>query len=560
MEEFKVGDIIKERYSLIRFLGSGSFGEVWMARDILTNRDVAVKIYLSLDPTGIDEFKREYSNTLDISSPYLLTPEYFDTYNRRPFLVMKYCEKGASSKLCGNISEKQLWKFVEDVARGLDILHNFSDPIIHQDIKPDNILIDTQNRYLITDFGISKRLRATMRRFSKRDISSGAMPYMAPERFESSPKLNTASDIWSLGASIYELATGELPFNGFGGAMQRNGAEKPDITDRFSSQLNALMQRCLCVNPQQRPTANEIVKWSSLKNIPPICDLNLNPLNSRILETNKTVEPKPHNTGFNRTIFGYISLGFVIAILLGVIFWNSFRNNNSNPLTLNTVTSDSISDVRDNNVIQENIDSTIITQADEPITESSKVPKPSKTFHNTSLPFIPSGCPYIFIKGIDHDAMRNNKSISLNVYGRDYTFSLGDNHPNGIRALVMTDSYGDNLFNHLSFTQDDQETYFDEFDFLNEDCNIQLTIMDLDNDDECEVLLTLQSESFVTEKTYVFKLLPSPYRDSIVKYLGVADGQVQMFVQNKSIIAPYGSQGLYEEYIITPNNKLISID
>ena len=245
MEELKVGDIIKERYSLVRFLGSGSFGEVWLAHDQLTGRDVALKIYLSLDPAGVEEFQREYANTADLSSPYLLTPEYFDVYGRRPFLVMKYCENGSSSKLAGNITEEQLWRFVLDVAEGLAVLHGQSDPIVHQDIKPDNILMDGGGRFLITDFGISRRLRATMRRQSKRDVSSGAMPYMAPERFESNPRLSTASDIWSLGASIYELATGELPFNGFGGAMQRNGAEMPSLGGSYSriSEIDQVQMR-----------------------------------------------------------------------------------------------------------------------------------------------------------------------------------------------------------------------------------------------------------------------------------------------------------------------------
>ena len=274
MEELKVGDIIKERYSLVRFLGSGSFGEVWLAHDQLTGRDVALKIYLSLDPAGVEEFQREYANTADLSSPYLLTPEYFDVYGRRPFLVMKYCENGSSSKLAGNITGEHLWRFVLDVAEGLAVLHGQSDPIVHQDIKPDNILMDGGGRFLITDFGISRRLRATMRRQSKRDVSSGAMPYMAPERFESNPRLSTASDIWSLGASIYELATGDLPFNGFGGAMQRNGAEMPSLGGSYSPVLNEIMQRCLNPDLGDRPSANEISRWARAKTIPNACSAN----------------------------------------------------------------------------------------------------------------------------------------------------------------------------------------------------------------------------------------------------------------------------------------------
>lgn len=318
MEELKVGDIIKERYALVRFLGSGSFGEVWLAHDQITGRDVALKIYLSLDPTGVAEFQREYSNTIDLSSPYLLTPDHFDVYGRRPFLVMKFCENGSASKLVGSISEDQIWNFISDVANGLAVLHIQSDPIVHQDIKPDNILIDGNGRFLITDFGISKRLRATMRRQSKRDVSSGAMPYMAPERFESNPKLTTASDIWSLGASIYELATGELPFSGFGGAMQRNGAELPSLPNNFSSALNGIMQRCLIQNSEERPSASELLSWAKDKIIPYSSSSHKSTHNSyaTVQETNDvtSLRQEPSNSK-------WILILLVIGILIGGIYW-----------------------------------------------------------------------------------------------------------------------------------------------------------------------------------------------------------------------------------------------
>lgn len=327
MKELKIGDIIKQRYALVQFLGSGSFGEVWLAQDQMTGRDVALKIYLSLDPIGVEEFQREYSNTVDLSSPYLLTPDYFDVHNRRPFLVMKYCANGSSSKLAGQISEDKLWAFIHDVASGLEVLHSQSDPIVHQDIKPDNILVDRSGRFLITDFGISKRLRATMRRQSKRDISSGAMPYMAPERFDSTPRLTPASDIWSLGASIYELATGELPFSGFGGAMQRNGADMPSLNARYSTALNEIMQCCLMVNTIDRPSAVELLNWVQSKKEASIISVSTQKSDTQQRAT--IHEPSTPNSISKSSVKScWIFIVITVMLMVGSIFlWKSINYN-----------------------------------------------------------------------------------------------------------------------------------------------------------------------------------------------------------------------------------------
>ena len=195
-------------------------------------------------------------------------------------------------------------------------------------------MVDGNGRFLITDFGISKRLRATMRRQSKRDVSSGAMPYMAPERFESNPKLNTASDIWSLGASIYELATGELPFSGFGGAMQRNGAEIPNLPPCYSKDLNALMQRCLSLDEQTRPStaelkliSNSIVSDTCL--ISKLTDLDIEQpedniqLSIRGYITDVTIQPKFDNK-FGVVWSGVISC--VVCLIFGISYVYLFRD------------------------------------------------------------------------------------------------------------------------------------------------------------------------------------------------------------------------------------------
>lgn len=550
MDELKINGIIKDRYQLLKFLGNGSFGEVWLVHDKFTDRDVALKIYLSLDPSGIDEFQHEYSNSVDIASPFLLTPDYFDVYNRRPFLVMKYCENGSSSKLAGNITEEQLWQFIHDVASGLSVLHSQSDPIVHQDIKPDNILIDRQGHFLITDFGISKRLRATMRRQSKRDVSSGAMPYMAPERFESNPKLTTASDIWSLGASIYELATGELPFSGFGGSMQRNGAEIPSLPTIYSTSLNNIMQSCLAVNKEDRPSANEICEAAKNR------IYNVHIQNKTIdAEMSEPISTEKEEVSTSKSI-PKIFVG--IAIVAAICIYFAYRLGSSKNAP---------------EASRQSQDSTVITmsgnqsdamlsqkQVENESNEKAMMPQPQSGSHSSKYPFNPAGCPFIYVKGSDHASMQANKRKTLQLYNRSYDFTIGDDNPNGVRAIIVTEGYGENLFLSLSFSDDDQETFFDEFDFLKEDCNMQLTIMDFNKDNECELLLTLQSEAYSISKTYVFKILPHPYKESVVKYLGVAEGQAYMYIEGTNIIAPYGSHGLYSEYMLASNGKIINIE
>lgn len=119
------------------------------------------------------------------------------------------------------ITETESWHLLHDVAEGLAYLHAKTPPVIHQDIKPDNILINDENRYMITDFGISARIRSTLRRNQGQESSGGTLAYMGPERFGPSPAPIMASDIWSLGATMYELLTGMPPYGDHGGVLQK---------------------------------------------------------------------------------------------------------------------------------------------------------------------------------------------------------------------------------------------------------------------------------------------------------------------------------------------------
>lgn len=252
-------DIINDRYLLLRSIGRGSFGEVWLATDQKLGMNVAIKIYIALDPRGLNEFKTEFKSAYNLHHQNLLRADYFDNIGNKPYLVMQYCPCSVGDKV-GKMDEAEIWNFIKGVAGGLTYLH--SNDIIHRDIKPDNILKDEQGNYVITDFGLSTKMRSTLRKASARlndsTKQSGTIGYMAPEMFSSKPNAVKATDIWALGATIYEIATGEMPFCGQGGVMELYGAELPELPSNYGATLSDLMQRCLAKNAWNRPTAKEI--------------------------------------------------------------------------------------------------------------------------------------------------------------------------------------------------------------------------------------------------------------------------------------------------------------
>lgn len=259
-------DIINDRYLLVRSIGRGSFGEVWLATDQKLGLNVAIKIYIALDTHGLNEFKNEFKSVYNLHHPNLLRADYFDNVGNNPYLVMPYCPSSVGDKV-GKMEESEIWNFIKGVAAGLAYLHG--NDIIHRDIKPDNILKDEQGNYVISDFGLSTKMRSTLRKASARrnDSSnqSGTIGYMAPEMFSSKPNAVKATDIWALGATIYEIATGEMPFCGQGGIMELHGAELPELPSHFSKELDELISKCLSKDPWDRPTAQDIVDKLSPK-------------------------------------------------------------------------------------------------------------------------------------------------------------------------------------------------------------------------------------------------------------------------------------------------------
>lgn len=263
------GSIFDNRYELIRRLGNGGFAEVWLSTDNVTGLEEVLKIYApggGMDEDGLKLFIKELTVVHDLRHTNLLTSKVVGHYANQPYLLLAYCPNGSLSKRVGKCSEEEAWKILQQVASGLAYLHEHK--IIHQDIKPENILVDANGDYVITDFGISMKAQSTLRKSMRVQANSGTMEYMAPERFSTNPTPTKASDMWSLGSMMYEMVEGTVPFDQFGGGKQQGGAKIPTMKSNVSVKLKQLIISLLDPIAANRPTAEEVVEMAKAKRAP----------------------------------------------------------------------------------------------------------------------------------------------------------------------------------------------------------------------------------------------------------------------------------------------------
>ncbi len=265
MPLLKPNTIFARRYRLVKHLGTGAFAEVWKAEDTLaSNTVIAIKIYApekGMDQDGLKIFRDEYALPYSLKHTHLLTAKHFDVYNGSPYLVMNYCEEGSLMRRLVHkhpFTENELANILKQIGNALDYVHK--NQLCHKDIKPENILIENQDMYVLADFGISSRIRRTIMQNMAADKHQARYvaftpPFAPPESHTSPPA--PSGDIFSLGATMYELAAGKLPFEQMGRAVSE-GAFIPKLPAQFSDDFYQVLLACMRLNPKERPSANEL--------------------------------------------------------------------------------------------------------------------------------------------------------------------------------------------------------------------------------------------------------------------------------------------------------------
>lgn len=257
-------NLFDNRYKKEDLIGRGAFSEVWRVTDTYTNAVMALKIYTSssqIDDDGLEMLKHEFALMIDADHQNLLRPLHFgvSAEGRLPYLTLPYCKGGNINKMMGRMTEREAWKLIRDTASALAYLHAINPPIIHQDIKPANILIGNDGYYKLSDFGVSIHARSALSSKTANGKSSynsaGTISYMAPEKFSEDNQPIMANDIYSLGATLYEMLSSSLPFGVDGGLIQKKGADIPNLPGDYSMRLKQTIKDCLNAEPWERPTA-----------------------------------------------------------------------------------------------------------------------------------------------------------------------------------------------------------------------------------------------------------------------------------------------------------------
>jgi uncharacterized delta-60 repeat protein len=272
------------RYQLVRELGRGGMGIVWLAKDLRLSEEVALKFLpdaIAHDSTALEDMRRETLKSRRLSHPNIIRIYDLDeTPGEAPFIAMEYIAGTTLAELKARQAQRlfswaELKPLVRQLCDALEYAHR--QKVVHRDLKPGNFMVDGQGVLKLADFGLAATAAESMTRLSRDLGSSGTPVYMSPQQMQSqAPRV--ADDIYSLGATFYELLTSKPPF--YAGDIYRQVVEVPavplaerladlELTNEIPADVAALVMACLAKDSAQRPpSALAVAQWIGLESQP----------------------------------------------------------------------------------------------------------------------------------------------------------------------------------------------------------------------------------------------------------------------------------------------------
>ncbi|MBI2930562.1 MAG: protein kinase [Planctomycetes bacterium] len=243
-------------FEVIRKLGSGGMGAVYLARQVSMDRQIALKILsprLAGDPAFIARFQKEARTAAKLNHPNIITVFDVGESEGAHYLIMEYVEGPTARQLLderGRLDEKQVADIGLQVVKALEAAHRVG--VVHRDIKPENIMLTRDGVVKLCDLGLAQE-SGTAAGLTGELRAVGTPRYMAPEQAKGDPNLDVRTDLYALGATLYHLVTGEVPFDGETREqiMAKHVAEPlrpprercPEISERLSRIVVKLMHK-----------------------------------------------------------------------------------------------------------------------------------------------------------------------------------------------------------------------------------------------------------------------------------------------------------------------------
>ena len=257
-------------YELLEEIARGGMGVVYRARQSSLKRIVAVKMIRSGEFAGEAEVKRfsaEAEAAANLKHPNIVAIHEIGEHDGRHYFSMDYIEGKNLAQVCGGqpVAAQQAAEWLKTIAEAVQFAHQRG--VLHRDLKPQNILVDAEGRPHVTDFGLAKDLHGDSG-VTQTGAVMGSPSYMAPEQARGRNDLfGPASDVYSLGAVLYELLTGRAPFRG-GSAMEtlhRVANDEParprSLNQNAPADLETICLKCLEKDPLRRyPTARALAE------------------------------------------------------------------------------------------------------------------------------------------------------------------------------------------------------------------------------------------------------------------------------------------------------------
>lgn len=400
------------RYRLDQCLGSGAFGDVFLAMDLRLGRRVAVKILkgaLAKHRDLLIRFEREVALSVALESEHIVQViDYGVALDEYPFYVMEYLQGQTLNQLLGRqgrLSVEQAVAIVLQICAGLDVAHTgvtlwkheatVAEPIkiIHRDLKPANIFLIPMplgELVKILDFGIAKKLHTSQQSQPTMLTQAflGTFRYAAPEQLRSAWELDERADLYSLGMIFYEMLSGTDPFGISTHASSRRSeqswveahtsiAPKPlrqqPNCEQISTELEAVVMRCLCKRPAERfASVSELC--SSLHRIKTDSEKLEPTVPHALIPSQDSPQNSPQNTTIYRPIAQYVKAQAIEDRTL-------FQSNDSMKIS---------SEGNNENVVEENFSNDSVNQELQSKQQAADILSPvRKTRSGIDKPFPP---------------------------------------------------------------------------------------------------------------------------------------------------------------------------